>query len=190
MAKSAADQHYAGNPSFDAVLRLGDVAPQAPANLRDGIYLGLDLNADGNALDALAFLTAPQPARAGQATVCGMRDLLLEEIGRQLRAWFANPDHAFSLPLGRARTPFQERLRSALCKTRSGQTHTYAELAKQLQSAPRAVGQALGSNPLPLIVPCHRIISAGKNRLTGFNHASDGPMLTLKAWLLERESHA
>lgn len=190
MAKSAPKNHKASDTSFDAVLRLGEVAPQAPANLRDGLFLGLQLNTDGNALDALVFLTDPQPIRAVAARVCSVRDPLLEEIGRQLRDWFANPAHAFSLPLGHARTLFQERLRSALCNTRRGQTLTYAELAKQLHSAPRAVGQALGSNPLPLIVPCHRIISAGKNRLTGFNHASDGPMLTLKAWLLERESHA
>ena len=67
---------------------------------------------------------------------------------------------------------------------------TYGDLARQLHSAPRAVGQALGSNPLPMIVPCHRIVSAGKNRLTGFDHASDGPKLALKAWLLAREANA
>lgn len=190
MAKSAADHHNPSDASFDAVLRLGDVAPQAPTNLRDQVSLGLRLNTEGDALSDLVFLTNPAPARAVRASVCGKLEPLLEDIHRQLRAWFADPTHAFSLPLSQARTPFQERLRTALCKTHSGETLTYAELAKQLHSAPRAVGQALGSNILPLIVPCHRIISAGKNRLTGFNHASDGPMLSLKAWLLEREARA
>lgn len=190
MAKSAADRHNPSDASFDAVLRLGDVTPQAPTNLSDHVYLGLRLNTEGDALSELVFLTNPAPARAARAGVCGRRDPLLEEIGRQLRAWFADTAYAFSLPLGQARTPFQQRLRTALCKTHSGETFTYAELAKQLHSAPRAVGQALGSNTLPLIVPCHRIISAGRNRLTGFNHASEGTMLLLKAWLLEREARA
>ena len=186
MAKSAAKE----SGGFDAVLRLGDVAPQAPADLRDGIFLGVRLTPEGDALSDLVFLTNPQPARAVRATVCGIRDPLLEDIACQLRAWFADPSFQFSIPLGIPRTAFQERLRTVLCATRSGDVQTYAEIAKQLHSAPRAVGQALGSNTLPLIVPCHRIVSAGKNRLTGFNHASDGPMLTLKAWLLEREIRA
>lgn len=186
MAKSAADIDTA----FDAVIRIGDVAPKAPANLRDSIYLGLRLTPENDSLDALVFLTDPAPARAVRASICGMRDPLLEDIHRQLRAWFADATYAFSVPLGEPRSAFQQRLRAALCATRSGETHTYAALAKQLHSAPRAVGQALGSNTLPLIVPCHRIISAGKNRLTGFNHASEGPMLTLKAWLLDREARA
>lgn len=175
---------------FDAVLRLGDVAPQAPADLREGIYLGVELTPEGDALSGLVFLTNPQPARAVRATVCGIREPLLEEITRQLQAWFADPVYRFNIPLGKPRSAFQERLRHALCATKSGDVRTYAELAKQLHSAPRAVGQALGSNTLPLIVPCHRIVSAGKNRLTGFNHASEGPMLALKAWLLDREVRA
>ena len=186
MAKSAPETDTA----FDAVIRLGDVAPLAPANLRDAIYLGIRLTSEGDALSELVFLTDPQAARAARATVCGMRDPLLEEIRRQLSAWFADPSFVFRLPLDTPRTAFQGRLRTALGQTRSGELRTYAELAKQLHSAPRAVGQALGSNTLPLIVPCHRIISAGKNRLTGFNHASEGPMLSLKAWLLEREARA
>lgn len=173
---------------FDSVLRLGDVAPQAPLTLRDTIHLGIRLTPEGDALDALVFLTDHPSTRTPCATVCGIRDPLLEDIRRQLVHWFANPAYPFTLPLGSPRTVFQERLRHALCATHAGDLLTYAELAKQLQSAPRAVGQALGSNTLPLIVPCHRVISAGKNRLTGFNHESDGPMLTLKAWLLDREN--
>lgn len=189
MAKPAAESSFA----FDAVLRLGDVAPQAPDHLRDAIHLGVRLTPEGDALEALEFLTEAQSIRAiraVRATVCCIREPLLEEIARQLRTWFANTAHVFTLPLGTPRTAFQEKLRRALCATRAGDVQTYAALASQLQSAPRAVGQALGSNPLPLIVPCHRIISAGRNRLTGFNHASAGPMLALKAWLLEREACA
>ena len=190
MAKSAAERQHDGDSSFDAVVRLGEVAPDAPPSLRDTIYLGVRLTPAADALAALVFLTDPAPALTARATVCGMREPLLEDITRQLRDWFASPAHVFTVPLDEPNTDFQKRLRTALCATRSGATQTYGELAMQLHSAPRAVGQALGNNPLPLIVPCHRIISAGKNRLTGFNHASDGPMLILKAWLLDRESGA
>lgn len=185
MAKSAPET----NTAFDAVIRLADVAPLAPTNLRDAIYLGIRLTPEGDALDEIAWLIG-RPSQAAKASVCARREPLLETIRQQLSSWFADTAFTFQLPLAAPRTAFQARLRDALCATLCGETLTYGDLAKQLHSAPRAVGQALGSNTLPLIVPCHRIISAGKNRLTGFNHASEGPMLSLKAWLLEREARA
>jgi methylated-DNA-[protein]-cysteine S-methyltransferase len=185
MAKSAAKTDEA----FDAVMRLGDLAPQAPTNLRDIIHLGIRLTASGEALDEIAWLVS-KPRQTAKASVCARREPLLETIRQQLIAWFADPIFTFDLPLAEPRTAFQARLRNALCVMRSGETLTYGDLAKQLHSAPRAVGQALGSNPIPIIVPCHRIISAGKNRLTGFAHTREGPKITLKAWLLELEARA
>ena len=172
---------------LDSVLRLGDIAPQAPANLRDVIYLGIRLTPEGDALDEIAWRVG-KPRQPANASVCARREPLLETIRQQLGAWFANPEFVYKLPLATPRTAFQSRLRNALCATRSGETLTYGDLAKQLNSAPRAVGQALGSNPIPIIVPCHRIISAGKNRLTGFSHTREGPLLAMKAWLLEHEA--
>lgn len=196
MVKPAADNpNHSGDETFDAarpfdsVLCLRDVAPQAPVNLGDTIHLGIRLTLGGDALDEIAWLVGT-PRKAAKASACAQREPLLETIRQQLGVWFADPTFAFQLPLAAPRTAFQARLRDALCATHFGDTLTYGDLAKQLNSAPRAVGQALGSNPLPIIVPCHRIISAGINRLTGFNHASNGPMLTLKAWLLEREARA
>lgn len=172
---------------FDSVLSLGDIAPQAPATLRDTIYLGIRLTPEGDALDEIAWLVG-EPRQAANASVCARREPLLENIRQQLVTWFANPASTFNLPLAMPRTTFQSRLRDALCATQAGVTRTYGELAKQLGSAPRAVGQALGSNPIPIVVPCHRIISAGKNRLTGFDHTREGPLLTMKAWLLDHEA--
>lgn len=173
---------------FDAILALADVAPECPLALAQQISLGLRWNTDGDALAALVFLeSAPYKRQAAKATVCGAREPLLENTRQQLSAWFSNPTYRFTVPLATPPTPFQARLRQYLMAMPSGTTCTYGALAKTLNSAPRAVGQALGSNNLPLIVPCHRVISAGKNRLTGFNHASTGVMLDLKAWLLERE---
>ena len=187
------DDRFDAAPLFDSVLRLGDLAPQAPNGLCDDIHLGIRLSPDGEALDEIAWLVGPagRAARtAAKASVCARREPLLETIRQQLGAWFADPTFVFDLPLAAPRTAFQARLRAALCATRRGETLTYGELAKQLHSAPRAVGQALGSNPLPIIVPCHRIISAGKDRLTGFGHTREGPKITLKSWLLEQEARA
>ena len=191
MAKSAAESDHTTSSAaaFDAVLRLGDVAPQAPDDISDVIYLGIRLAPEGDTLDEIAWLVG-KPRQTAHASVCAKREPLLEAIRQQLSAWFADPTCRFTIPLTAPRTPFQARLRAALCATQHGDTLTYGDLAKQLHSAPRAVGQALGSNPLPMIVPCHRIISAGKNRLTGFDHTREGPKLTLKAWLLEREMRA
>ena len=208
MAKSAANHHsnsichgvdrsgddrFDAAPLFDSVLRLGDLAPQAPNGLCDDIHLGVQLSSDGEALDEIAWLVGPAGRTARtvvKASVCARHEPLLETIRQQLSAWFADPTFVFDLPLAAPRTAFQARLRAALCAMRCGQTSTYGELAKQLHSAPRAVGQALGSNPLPIIVPCHRIISAGKDRLTGFGHTREGPKITLKSWLLEQEARA
>ena len=174
---------------FDAILALADLAPECPAALARQISLGLRWNPEANALAELVLLNSGSShAAAAKATVCGAREPLLENVRQELTAWFKDPTHAFGLPLAIPRTAFQARLRQFLLAMPCGATCTYGELAQALQSAPRAVGQALGSNTLPLIVPCHRVISAGKNRLTGFNHARTGVMLDLKSWLLQRES--
>ena len=75
----------------------------------------------------------------------------------------------------------------ALQRIASGKTRTYGELARELHSSPRAVGGACGANPLPLVVPCHRVIAAG-GRIGGFmGAASEGFELGIKRWLLAHE---
>ena len=69
-------------------------------------------------------------------------------------------------PMAKARTTFQGAMRAALLDIPRGETRTYGELANLLHTAPRAMGQALGANPLPLLIPCHRIVAA--NGLGGF----------------------
>ena len=68
----------------------------------------------------------------------------------------------------------------------SGKTHTYGQLAKSLKNAPRAVGQACGANPYPVVVPCHRVLAAN-GRLGGFAGHTDGFLLDVKRWLLAHE---
>ena len=100
-------------------------------------------------------------------------------------AQLQEPARAAQLPLDIRGTAFQQRVWQALRQIPSGQTRSYGELAKQLGSAARAVGQACGANPYPLIVPCHRVTSA--QGLGGFAHSSGGWLLEVKRWLLRHE---
>ena len=86
---------------------------------------------------------------------------LAAEAVRQLRAYLADPGFAFGLPLRPAGTAFQRRVWAQISAIPAGQTDTYGQLAKNLKNAPRAVGQACGSNPYPLVVPCHRVVATG-----------------------------
>ncbi|MDX8395086.1 MAG: methylated-DNA--[protein]-cysteine S-methyltransferase [Mariprofundaceae bacterium] len=83
-------------------------------------------------------------------------------------------------PLATPNTPFQKKLRSALIQIPKGETLTYGQLAKKLNSSGQGVGQALGANPVPILIPCHRILAA--HSLGGFAYGS-----TWKAALLEFE---
>ncbi|TSA19692.1 MAG: methylated-DNA--[protein]-cysteine S-methyltransferase [Betaproteobacteria bacterium] len=84
-------------------------------------------------------------------------------------------------------TPFRQRVWTALRAIPVGQTTTYAALARQIGSSARAVGQALGDNPIPIIVPCHRVV--GAQGLGGFMHTEDPFPLTVKRWLLSHEGY-
>jgi methylated-DNA-[protein]-cysteine S-methyltransferase len=95
---------------------------------------------------------------------------LLEQARGQLAAWFAGGRERFELPLDLdAGTPFQQDVWRALLAIPRGGTISYAELARRLgrPAAARAVGAAVGSNPLSVIVPCHRVLGTGGS-LTGY----------------------
>lgn len=113
---------------------------------------------------------------------------LAAEAVRQLRAYLADPDFIFGLPLRPSGTTFQRRVWAQIAAIPSHQTRSYGELAKALHNAPRAVGQACGANPFPLIVPCHRVIASGGG-LGGFARQRGGFLLDVKRWLLAHEGH-
>ena len=112
---------------------------------------------------------------------------LAAEAVSQLRAYLADPCFVFSLPLHTSGTEFQRRVWRAIAAIPLRQTMSYGEIARTLHSAPRAVGQACGANPLPLLVPCHRVI-AGDGGLGGFARQRGGFLLDVKRWLLAHES--
>lgn len=82
---------------------------------------------------------------------------LAAETMRQLQAWLADPTFIFGLLLRPAGTIFQRRVWNEISAIPLGETETYGALAKNLKKAPRAVCQACGANPYPLVVPCHRV---------------------------------
>lgn len=111
---------------------------------------------------------------------------LAAEVCRQLLAYLDNPAFIFDLSLHIGGTLHQQRVWQAIQQIPCGSTRSYADIAGQLHSAPRAVGQACGANRLPIIVPCHRVI-AKNGGLGGFMHASDGMPINIKRWLLKHE---
>lgn len=111
---------------------------------------------------------------------------LAAEAVRQLRAYLADPGFVFGLPLKPAGTFFQRRVWEQIAAIPNGQAHTYGQLAKQLNNAPRAVGQACGANPYPVVVPCHRVVATGGG-LGGFARERGGFLLDVKRWLLAHE---
>lgn len=113
---------------------------------------------------------------------------LAAETARQLRAYLADPGFAFGLPLRPAGTAFQRRVWEQIAGIPNHQTRTYGELAKALHNAPRAVGQACGANPFPLVIPCHRVVASGGG-LGGFARHGGGFLLDVKRWLLAHEGH-
>jgi methylated-DNA-[protein]-cysteine S-methyltransferase len=112
---------------------------------------------------------------------------LAAETVRQLRAYLADADFVFGLPLRPAGTTFQRRVWAAIAAIPNHQTRTYGEIARALHSAPRAVGQACGANPFPLVIPCHRVLASGGG-LGGFARHGGGFLLDVKRWLLGHET--
>ena len=93
---------------------------------------------------------------------------VLAEAARQLAAYFAGERREFGLPLAPQGTPFRLRVWEAMQAIPYGQTRSYGDLARDLDSAPRAIGGACGANPIPLVIPCHRVVGAG-GALGGFS---------------------
>ena len=110
---------------------------------------------------------------------------LLHESAQQILAFLDGKRQQLDFPIRMVGTPFQQRVWHALQQIPYGTTRTYGEIAAAIGNprASRAVGMACNKNPLPFIVPCHRVVGANGN-LTGFAYGTDA-----KRWLLELESY-
>jgi len=112
---------------------------------------------------------------------------LLPELQRDLKDYFAGRPVRFEVPIDLSElTEFQRQVLEACAEVEYGRTVSYADLARRLRrpKAARAVGGALGRNPIPLVIPCHRVV-ASDGSLGGFS-AEQG--VSLKRWLLDLES--
>jgi methylated-DNA-[protein]-cysteine S-methyltransferase len=127
-------------------------------------------SADGETLSAIRFDAGPGVVGAAAEPATVTPAAVLAETARQLGEYFAGARRVFELPLAPAGSPFQQSVWEALLDIPYGQTRTYGDVARRLGlplSASRAVGAANGANPIPVVVPCHRVIGAG-GRLTGY----------------------
>lgn len=117
-------------------------------------------------------------------------DTTSERAARQVERYLDDPDFQFELPLMPLGTAFQQKVWAAISEIPRGKVLTYGDIARRVQSAPRAVGQACGANWFPLVIPCHRVTAAGG--LGGFAHQDDetGFHVGVKRWLLAHEKVA
>ena len=103
----------------------------------------------------------------------------------QLHAYFDGGLIEFDLPLSPIGTPYQQRVWRALCAIPYGATRSYIEIARIAGGSARSVGQANGNNPIPIVIPCHRVLAT-----THIGGYSGGDGLVTKRWLLALEARA
>ena len=142
------------------------------------------LVARGAELVRLHFVSGRRPVDVPAGSL--EDDTRLRAVREQLTEYFGGARTAFEIPLSLEGTAFQRRVWTALCEIPYGETISYGELARRIgqPTAVRAVGLANGSNPIAIIVPCHRVIGAN-GTLTGY-----GGGLPTKARLLDLEKGA
>ncbi|MEF3695400.1 MAG: methylated-DNA--[protein]-cysteine S-methyltransferase [Candidatus Cloacimonadota bacterium] len=141
-------------------------------------FFHLEISTSQEAITRISFVTDPQPAPASTS--------LEKQIKQQLDEYFAGNRERFELPLCPQGTEFQKAVWQALSSIPYGQTRTYAQIAALIgkPKACRAVGMANHNNPLPILIPCHRVIGAD-GKLTGYAGG-----LTIKQLLLDLERRA
>jgi methylated-DNA-[protein]-cysteine S-methyltransferase len=141
------------------------------------------LVADNRGLRRIEFLSAKQQAQID----CSWREdaSFFTECIAQLQAYLAGHLQSFTLLLAPEGTAFQQNVWRHLCEIPYGETISYGELARRIENprASRAVGLANGANPIPIVIPCHRVIGSN-GKLTGY-----GGGLAIKEKLLALERH-
>jgi methylated-DNA-[protein]-cysteine S-methyltransferase len=160
-------------------------APPALIKRVDSPIGRLEITSDGNAITSLSI------ERAGHLPYEELPEKsskLLDLAARQLGEYFAGKRHTFELPVAPRGTEFQESIWNQLVGIEWGEVRSYGELGVLTgrASAGRAVGGAVGANPIPIIIPCHRVLG-GDRRITGY---SGGNGIPTKVWLLEHENIA
>lgn len=136
------------------------------------------IRTEGDAIVAIDYLPRATRELAPQ-------DRLAAAACAQIERYLADPDFPFDLPLRPVGTAFQRRVWSRIAAIPRGSTRGYGELAHELGSSARPVGQACGANRYPLVIPCHRVVAA--DGIGGFAHHAGGFHVAVKRWLLAHE---
>jgi methylated-DNA-[protein]-cysteine S-methyltransferase len=142
----------------------------------------LGIRADNKHVTGIAILPPAIPALAPPP------DTLAYLACVQLSTYLENPRFQFDLPIKLAGSMHQLQVWEAMRRIPAGQVRTYGELAEDVGSNARAVGTACGQNPVPIVVPCHRIVAV--NGLGGFMGGTGEDTLSIKRWLLKHEGWA
>ena len=160
-------RHVAGPPVFAAKLKTP--------------FAVLGIRICGSALTGVEYLPLSERAMAPTNT-------LAERVCRQIERFLDDPLFRFTLPMAPAGTAFRRRVWDALPAIPVGESRTYGEMARQLGSAPRAIGGACAANPIGLIIPCHRVVGS-RGALGGFMGVTEGKPIDIKRWLLSHEGY-
>jgi len=146
----------------------------------DSPFGPLTIKAEGDRLKEIDLFASRQVSEA--TNPCNN---FAQTVSQQFHEYFSNPHSRFKLAYQLQGTDFQKRVWQAMLEIPEGQVMTYGELAKKLNSSPRAVGNACRVNPLPILVPCHRVVS--QTGLGGYAGKTSGKRLAVKHWLLSHE---
>ena len=157
-------------------------APPAYLNRIDSPIGRIEITSDGNAITSLSI---ERDRWLPHDELDEKSSKLLDLAAKQLGEYFNGKRRAFELPVAPHGTEFQESIWNQLADIEWGEFRSYGELgiASGRATAGRAVGGAVGANPIPIIIPCHRVL-ASNNRITGY---SGGNGIPTKVWLLEHE---
>lgn len=138
------------------------------------------LIAQAEVLVKVDFLPETEPLRP-------LSTAILRETARQIAAFFAEPGFCFDLPTHLEGSVHQLAVWQQISEIGCGDVTTYSEIARRIGSVPRAVGGACGQNPLPILIPCHRVVAT--TGIGGFNaHRNGRDWVPIKRWLLAHES--
>jgi len=110
---------------------------------------------------------------------------IAREVINQLQQYFRHSAFVFDLPVSLDGTVHQQKVWRVLSRIRSGNTMTYGELAARIKSGARAVGNSCRRNPVPIVIPCHRVVAS--SGIGGYAGHVDGKVLDRKRWLLRHE---
>jgi methylated-DNA-[protein]-cysteine S-methyltransferase len=167
-----------GRPAADDRSDFAAIVALPVAGLRLGVRVA------GDALSEFEFLV---PGMASYRKELSAKNGVARAFVDQLQSYLADPGFRFDLPLAPRGSPFQHRIWAELAAIPSGEARRYGDIARRLGTAPRAVGGACRSNPLPIVVPCHRVVAAGG--LGGYSGETAGALHRLKPWLLAHEGY-